>query len=98
MVAWLKLYAKHIDLYHSGLSHAERKTSMNSCNPKFVLRNYMAQEAIDAATAGDYSRITLLQKVLSTPYDEQANEDWLAVKRPDWARHKVGCTALSCSS
>ena len=98
LVAWLKLYAKHIDLYHSGLSHAERKTSMNSCNPKFVLRNYMAQEAIDAATAGDYSRITLLQKVLSTPYDEQANEDWLAVKRPDWARHKVGCSALSCSS
>ncbi len=98
LLAWLKLYSKHIDLRHPGLTYAERKARMNACNPKYVLRNYMAQEAIDLATAGDYTRITLLQKVLSSPYDEQSSDDWLAAKRPEWARYKIGCSALSCSS
>ena len=77
---------------------AIRKEKMNLVNPKFVLRNYMAQLAIDAADKEDYSVINELYSMLKNPYDEQPhNEKWFA-KRQDWARHKVGCSMLSCSS
>ena len=71
---------------------------MNLVNPKYVLRNYMAQLAIEAADKGDYTVISELFNLLKKPYEEQAEfEKWFA-KRPDWARHKVGCSMLSCSS
>jgi len=58
----------------------------------------MAQLAIDAANEGDYSIIDELYELLKQPYAEQVeNEKWFA-KRPEWARHKVGCSMLSCSS
>jgi uncharacterized protein YdiU (UPF0061 family) len=58
----------------------------------------MAQMAIDKADQGDYGLITELQTLLKKPYDDQPeSEKWFA-KRPDWARNKVGCSALSCSS
>ena len=58
----------------------------------------MAQLAIDKATAGDVSLIDELYQLLKQPYDEQPeSEEWFA-KRPEWARHKVGCSMLSCSS
>ena len=71
---------------------------MNQTNPKYVLRNYMAQLAIEAADKGDYSIIDELDQMLKKPYDEQPEmEKWFA-KRPDWAKDKVGCSMLSCSS
>ena len=77
---------------------SERKEKMNAVNPKYVLRNYMAQLAIEAAEKGDYSLIDELFVLLKNPYDEQPDaERWFA-KRPEWARHKVGCSMLSCSS
>ena len=58
----------------------------------------MAQMAIDEANKGDYSLIDELFDVLKHPYDEQPEyQKWFA-KRPEWARHKVGCSMLSCSS
>ncbi|GAB5554701.1 MAG: YdiU family protein [Saprospiraceae bacterium] len=79
-------------------SDADRKTAMNKSNPKYVLRNYMAQLAIDAADKGDYSMIEELYELLKEPYSEQPEmEKWFA-KRPEWARNKVGCSMLSCSS
>ncbi len=75
-----------------------RKTRMNSVNPKYVLRNYMAQLAIDDANEGDYGLIAKLFEILKLPYSEQVeNAKWFA-KRPEWARNKVGCSMLSCSS
>ena len=71
---------------------------MNKVNPKYVLRNYMAQLAIDAADEGDYSVVDELFNLLLKPYDEQSEaQKWFA-KRPDWAKVKVGCSMLSCSS
>lgn len=93
---WLKDYSSRIA--REDLSDADRKTMMDKVNPKYVLRNYMAQLAIDAADEGDYSIIDELYQLLKQPYEEQENmEKWFA-KRPEWARNKVGCSMLSCSS
>ena len=93
---WFKNYGER--LKSEQLNDEERKTLMNNVNPKYVLRNYMAQLAIDDADKGDYKLIDELFNLLKKPYDEQPNsEKWFA-KRPEWARHKVGCSMLSCSS
>jgi len=97
--SWEDWFSKYIDrLKQEQLTDAERKVQMNKVNPKYVLRNYMAQLAIDKADQGDYSLIDELYQMLKRPYDEQPQyEQWFA-KRPEWARHKVGCSMLSCSS
>lgn len=75
------------------------RSAMLRANPKYVLRNWMAQLAIDAAEKGDYSVAIDLYEMLKNPYDEQPEHDknWFR-KRPEWARNRVGCSMLSCSS
>ena len=75
------------------------RETMRSSNPKYVLRNWMAQLAIDAAEKEDYSVAQELYELLKQPYAEQPEheEKWFQ-KRPEWARHRVGCSMLSCSS
>lgn len=93
---WLSVYLKRLKM--EDLADEERASKMNLINPKYVLRNYMAQLAIDEADKGDYSLVNELFQLLKNPYDEQPeSEKWFA-KRPDWARSKVGCSMLSCSS
>jgi len=93
VAAWLRKYLARV-----GAPAAVRAQRMNSVNPKYVPRNYLAQQAIDALTQGDASVLDRLMKVLERPYDEQPENDGLAGRRPEWARHKAGCSALSCSS
>ena len=93
---WFERYAERLQKEET--ASKERKEKMNQVNPKYVLRNYMAQLAIDDANRGDNKLIDELFRLLRKPYDEQPeNEKWF-VKRPDWARHKAGCSMLSCSS
>jgi len=94
--AWLHQYASRIK--SDPLPAATRAQRMNAVNPKYVPRNYLAQQAIDAMAQGDASVLDKLMKVLERPYDEQPANDAFAARRPEWARHKAGCSALSCSS
>ena len=80
------------------LAASPGRSGMNAVNPKYVPRNYLAQQAIDAMAAGDASVLEKLMKVLERPYDEQPGNDAFAARRPEWARNKAGCSALSCSS
>ena len=93
---WFANYAKRLE--DETTSADERQQQMNKVNPKYVLRNYMAQLAIDKADKGDTSLLEEMYLLLKEPYLEQPKfEHWFA-KRPEWARHKVGCSMLSCSS
>ena len=97
--AWFDRYAALVVRQHTSAAlRSERTTRMNAVNPKYVLRNYLAQQVIDAAHAGDYAPIGELLDVMRKPYDEQPGRERFAEKRPDWARTKAGCSMLSCSS
>jgi uncharacterized protein YdiU (UPF0061 family) len=93
---WLRRY-RHC-VRRQGVAGSARQQRMRATNPKYVPRNYLAQIAIDAAEQGDTSVLERLLRVLRRPYDEQPEHDDLAARRPEWARHRVGCSALSCSS
>ena len=93
---WFADYAKRLE--DETTSVDERQQQMNKVNPKYVLRNYMAQLAIDKAGKGDTSLLEELYLLLKKPYSEHPKFKHWFVKRPEWARHKVGCSMLSCSS
>ena len=90
--AWLRRYVARVK------DEPKRVERMNRANPKYVFRNYLAQLAIDALEKGDTSVMERLLKVLERPYDEQPQHSDLAARRPEWARNRAGCSALSCSS
>ena len=96
LTAWLRRYANRVRA--DSLPPPQRIERMNRANPKYVLRNYLAQQAIDALEHNDASILNRVMAVLRRPYDDQPEHDDLADRRPEWARNKPGCSALSCSS
>lgn len=96
MTNWLSDYSVRRE--RDDIDNQTRFNSMNAVNPIYVFRNYLAQQAIDKAEQGDMSMIDELLEVLKTPYTEQSDKQHLSAKRPEWARTKVGCSMLSCSS
>lgn len=99
-ISWLRRYGQRLqqDFVINGNDDKQRRARMNAANPKYVLRNYLAQQAIDKAEVGDNSELERLLTLLRNPYDEQPEFESYYAKRPEWARHKAGCSMLSCSS
>ena len=93
---WMRRYLRR--LHKDGLDNEMRRTRMNTVNPLYVLRNYLAQLAIDKSEQGDHAMVHELLDLLRHPYDEQPDKIEFALKRPDWARSRAGCSMLSCSS
>lgn len=100
MANWMRSYALRLqeDYVLNGNDDEQRRQRMNAVNPKYVLRNYLAQQAIDKAAQGDNSEVEKLLQILRNPYAEQPEYESYFAKRPEWARHKAGCSMLSCSS
>ena len=94
IAAWLVRYRARSSVEDLGA----RRTRMLQANPLYVPRNYLAQQAIDAAEKGDLSELNALSEALRSPYTERPDFARFALRRPEWARVRAGCSMLSCSS
>ncbi|MFC3379280.1 YdiU family protein [Rugamonas sp. CCM 8940] len=90
--AWALQY--RVRLNQESRGDAERKAAMDGANPKYVLRNYLAQVAIEKAQNKDFTEVARLLSVLQRPYDEQPEHESYAALPPDWASE----LEVSCSS
>jgi uncharacterized protein YdiU (UPF0061 family) len=90
--AWSLDYAARAE--REGGGQAERQRRMHAVNPLYVLRNYLAQQAIEAAEQGDYAPVRELHQVLGQPFTEQPGMQRYAQRPPDWGKH----LEISCSS
>ncbi len=89
---WLAHYEQR--LQRETRTPDEREAAMRGVNPKYVLRNYLAQQVIQEAWNGDYEPMKALLKVLARPFDEQPENEGYAALPPDWGKH----LNISCSS
>ncbi len=89
---WADRYSQRLRAENS--DRVTRQVNMRAVSPKYVLRNYMAQSAINMAENKDFSEVDTLLKLLTNPFDEQAEMESYAQDPPDWAN----TLELSCSS
>lgn len=93
---WLRSYRDRSR--EESLDEDRRREAMNAINPCRIPRNYLAQLAIDRAEKGDAAGVAELLEASRRPYEDRAEFEEYTRKRPDWARHRPGCSMLSCSS
>ncbi|SER26471.1 Uncharacterized conserved protein YdiU, UPF0061 family [Pseudomonas sp. NFACC02] len=91
--AWAQTYKARIAREPATIQE-DRRARMHAVNPLYILRNYLAQRAIEAAEQGDYSEVRRLHQVLCNPFEEQPGMDSYAQRPPDWGKH----LEISCSS
>ena len=91
--AWGERYVARVNR-EGPVDQDQRRARMHAVNPLYVLRNYLAQKAIDAAESGDYDEVRRLHTVLSKPFEEQPGMDSYAQRPPEWGKH----LEISCSS
>jgi uncharacterized protein YdiU (UPF0061 family) len=89
---WARRYRAR--LRSEGSDDKLRQAAMNLVNPKYVLRNYLAQMSIEKAQQKDFSEVDRLLAVLQRPYTEQHGMDAYAAPPPNWGKH----LSVSCSS
>jgi uncharacterized protein YdiU (UPF0061 family) len=89
---WLQNYLNYIHTFSIPLSEIAKQ--MNQVNPKYILRQHLAQNAIALSQSGDHSLTQALQRCLVRPFDEQPEFEDFAKLPPDWAEH----LEVSCSS
>jgi uncharacterized protein YdiU (UPF0061 family) len=90
--AWAEDYRQRLD--HETISEQQRTQTMLARNPKYILRNYMAQIAIEKAENGDFSEVNRLLHILQNPFDEHPEAEEYAGLPPDWSES----LSVSCSS
>jgi uncharacterized protein YdiU (UPF0061 family) len=91
--AWGELYIARVTR-EGEVDQEQRRKRMHAVNPLYILRNYLAQKAIDAAESGDYAEVRRLHAVLSNPFEEQPGMESYAERPPEWGKH----LEISCSS
>ncbi len=91
--AWAERYKARV-AREADQDESRRKARMHGVNPLYILRNYLAQKAIDAAEGGDYEEVRRLHAVLSKPFEEQPGMQGYAERPPEWGKH----LEISCSS
>lgn len=89
---WARRYAER--LRAEGSRDEERRARMQRVNPKYVLRNYLAQQAIEKAQQKEFSEIDRLLTLLRNPFDDQPGMEAYAAAPPNWGKH----LSVSCSS
>jgi uncharacterized protein YdiU (UPF0061 family) len=94
--AWALAYAARLE--QQGSEWVQRRARMNAINPCFLLRNYLTQQAVERAAEGDLQLLCDLKEAMQRPYEYDPRFSSLYGPRPEWARHKAGCSMLSCSS
>lgn len=96
---WLEWLSRLASCWRrQALPESARLALMKRSNPRYVFRNYLAQQAIDALEHGDDTVLAALLRVLAAPYEDHPGDEQLASRRPEWARQRAGCSMLSCSS
>lgn len=90
--AWAAQYVERAT--REGADQDARRQRMHAVNPKYILRNYLAQRAIEAAEQGDFGEVRQLHAVLARPFDEQPGMERYAERPPEWGKH----LEISCSS
>ncbi len=96
LAAWLARYRTRT--LADGSDPDVRRARMHAVNPRYVLRNYLAQLAVDEVEKGNFAAVDELLEVLRRPYADQSGAERYERRRPEWARHRAGCSMLSCSS